>query len=158
MRVRGNATLYQNGSTDAFGDFPSTSLDDAYGDVVSVTFGDPRTHLFSYVFGFKAGGTDDSNCPAIGGATPPLSLSHTRGSISEETEQASLPGGLELDDERLGFVLATVGMVSGTFAFFISVYMVVIERWNVLGLRRSQRAPALLALARVDRDPRRERD
>ncbi len=68
--IRGNATLYQNGSTDAFGDFPSASIDDAYGDVVSVTLGNPRTHLFSYVFGFKAGGSDDSNCPAIGGAPP----------------------------------------------------------------------------------------
>lgn len=69
--VRGNATLYQNGSTDAFGDVPSTSLDDAYGDVVSVTLGTPRVHLFSYVFGFMAGGSDDSNCPAVGGAPPP---------------------------------------------------------------------------------------
>lgn len=69
--VRGNAVMYQNGSTDAFGDFPSTSIDEAYGDLVSVTSGDPRNHVFSWVFGFKAGGTDDSNCPAIGGATPP---------------------------------------------------------------------------------------
>ena len=68
--VRGNATMYQNGSTDAFGDFPSDSIDDAYGDVVSITLGDPRAHVFSYVFGFKSGGTDDSNCPDIGGAAP----------------------------------------------------------------------------------------
>ena len=69
--IRGNAVMMQNGSTDAFGDFPSTSIDEAYGDVVSVTSGDPRSHVFSWVFGFKAGGTDDSNCPAIGGAAPP---------------------------------------------------------------------------------------
>ena len=68
--ILGNATLYQNGSTDAFGDDPSSSIDDTYGDVVSITLGSPRTHIFSYVFGFKAGGTDDSNCPAIGGAAP----------------------------------------------------------------------------------------
>ncbi|MEC7947975.1 MAG: fibrinogen-like YCDxxxxGGGW domain-containing protein, partial [Myxococcota bacterium] len=69
--VRGNAVMYQHGSTDAFGDFPSTSIDETYGDVVSVTSGSPRNHVFSWVFGFKAGGTDDSNCPAIGGASPP---------------------------------------------------------------------------------------
>jgi len=68
--VLGNATLYQNGTTDAFGDNPSTSLDDAYGDVVSITLGAPRSHVFSYVFGFKSGGSDDSNCPDIGGAAP----------------------------------------------------------------------------------------
>ena len=69
--LRGNGAMYQYGSTDAFGDFPSTSIDDAYGDVVSITVDDPRTHVFTYVFGFKSGGTDDSNCPAIGGAAPP---------------------------------------------------------------------------------------
>jgi len=69
--LRGNATLYQFGSTDAFGDFPSTSIDEAYGDVVSVTVDDPRQHVFSWVFGFMSGGTDDSNCPDIGGAAPP---------------------------------------------------------------------------------------
>ncbi len=69
--VRGNAVMYQNGSTDAFGDRPSTSLDGAYGDVVSFTVGSPRAHVFSYAFGYLAGGSDDSNCPAIGGASPP---------------------------------------------------------------------------------------
>jgi hypothetical protein len=69
--IRGNATMYQYGSTDAFGDYPSSSIDDAYGDVVSFTVGAPRTHVFSHVFGYLSGGSDDSNCPAIGGASPP---------------------------------------------------------------------------------------
>jgi hypothetical protein len=63
--------MYQYGSTDAFGDHPSSSIDDAYGDVVSVTVGAPRPHVFSYVFGYLSGGSDDGNCPAIGGAWPP---------------------------------------------------------------------------------------
>ena len=69
--LRGNATMYQYGGTDAFGDYPSSSIDAAYGDVVSFTVGSPRAHLFTYVFGYMSGGSDDSNCPAIGGAAPP---------------------------------------------------------------------------------------
>lgn len=69
--VRGNTAMYQYGSTDGFGDYPSTSIDDAYGDVVSFTVGSVRAHLFTYALGFRSGGFDDSNCPAIGGASPP---------------------------------------------------------------------------------------
>jgi hypothetical protein len=69
--VLGNATLLQYGSTDAFGDTPHPDIDGPYGDVVSLTHGSPREHLFTYTFGFLSGGTDDSNCPAIGGAPAP---------------------------------------------------------------------------------------
>ncbi len=71
MSARVDTEMFQYGSTDAFGDYPSLSVDEAYGDVVSLTVGAPRTHLFSWAFGFKSGGTDDSNCPSIGGAAPP---------------------------------------------------------------------------------------
>lgn len=72
--VLGHVVAYQNGSTDAFGDTPANNIDDTYGDVISVTV--PTSagteHLFSYVFGFKSGGSDDSNCPGEhGGASAP---------------------------------------------------------------------------------------
>ena len=65
---------YQNGSTDGFGDSPTDSIDDIYGDAISVTVASSSgtEHLFTYGFGFKSSGTDDSNCPGVdGGADPP---------------------------------------------------------------------------------------
>lgn len=68
--VRGMVVGYQYYSTDAFGDNPPVDINDTYGDVISLTI--EGQHLFSHAFGFKSGGSDDSNCPDVnGGASPP---------------------------------------------------------------------------------------
>ncbi len=71
--LRGHISGYQYGSCDAFGDYPTTSIDNTYGDVVSFTIGAPgsRTHLFSYVCGYGTSSGDDSNCPTEPGGAPP---------------------------------------------------------------------------------------
>ena len=72
--VHGQLVGYQYGSTDGFGDNPPVDIEDTYGDVLSVTVAgsEGTTHLFTYGFGFKSEGTDDSNCPGVdGGAAPP---------------------------------------------------------------------------------------
>ncbi len=72
--VLGTGSGWQYGSCDAFGDNPPVDLESTYGEVVSFTIGAPgsREHLFSYVCGYGASASDDSNCPADpGGAAPP---------------------------------------------------------------------------------------
>ena len=69
-RVRG----YQRSTTDGFNNHVAgRSINDAYVDGVSVTLGSPRKHVWTYVSGFKDGGTERQNkCPCDGtqGALP----------------------------------------------------------------------------------------